>query len=137
MRRLSCLLLLGLILFACGGDEPAKQAATIDLEKGPVQLPDGKGGDRVVRVTEPSTVYVWQNGTICFTQYWPHQRSGAVIVPVTALDDGTGPLVIGVWAGPAHKDPSGALKYEQKGEANCSACLDAFYRCCPNAPRSE
>jgi hypothetical protein len=127
MRRLPCALLLALCLVACGQKEPADKSSVNELARH-FQVESGDAADRVVPMNGPSTVHVRQNGRVVFIHHWPHQRGGQVTVPISAIDDGSGPLTIDVWPGPLADVPQ--FKYD--GSAGCSACMrGALYRCCP------
>ncbi len=124
MKRLPWLVVLGLFVVACGSDgEPT----VLDVAKGPVELEAAPARDPIVKLTAPSTVYVKQNNRMRFLAEWPHERAGEMSVPLRALDDGSGPMTIGLWVGPPSKF---------KGEdpwlqcPDCMAEFQAFDRCC-------
>jgi hypothetical protein len=120
MNRFVWPLLLGLLVTAC-----AKTEAVTELDVGPgrpaaVAAADAR--DRVVKLTEPSTVYVLQGGRMRFLFDWRHSRAGRVTVPLGSLHDGSEkPLFVGVLRGTP--DP---------GLAISTACVDCMgIRCCP------
>jgi len=120
MKRVPWLLVLALFLVACRSDvEPI----VLDLTKGPQTLAAAPARDPIVRVSGPSTVYVQQNRRPRVFIVWPHQRAGELTVPLRAVDNGSGPLIIGVRSRPAVEDDATITP-------DCVDCLDCFDRCC-------
>lgn len=131
MRRLPWLVVPVLFVVACGSDvEPT----VLDVAKGTVVLKTAPARDPVVRVTGPSTVYVEQSNRMRFMWEWPHKRAGEVTVPLRALDDGSGPLTIGLlprfWPGAA--TPAGTPDLRTCPE--CAREHDVYVRCCMSNP---
>lgn len=130
MKRLPWLFLLGLFLVSCKKEKENEPAALVEplvlngTDEIEVASDPNRERDPTVRLSEPSIVYVTQNGMVRFVQYWPHQREETLTVPLRTIDDGSGPLQIGVVR---RRDKS-------RGSPICSECLEAFHTCCMGAP---
>jgi hypothetical protein len=145
MRRLPWLFLLGLFVAGCvfrkepeRGDCRAeletlknaralKSAQVVDVTNGPVTIPPGFTGDRVVNVSEPSTVYVLQDMHVVFAAHWRHRRAGSVTAPLDSVADNARPVTIGVWPGPLQDN----VNLRWNPTPNCVDCVKAaMHKCC-------
>lgn len=108
-----------------GNPVSLEEQEELDLSSGPVEKV-APARDAIVKVSAGSIVYVLQdNERLRFYMVWAHEQAGEVLVPLRALDDGSGPLTIGLQTGDTSKpDDMGNMK-------GCPECMSAaFVKCC-------
>jgi hypothetical protein len=126
MRQLPWIMLFGLLVVACVKNH---QPDVLDVSKEPKEYKVRPAQDPIVKVSGPSIVYVKQNKKTRVLIQWLPERAGQVTVPLRAVDDGSGPLIVGVK--PIVEEPD----KEQYGTPDgpdclCSECMNAGYTCC-------
>jgi hypothetical protein len=118
-------LVLVLVLAAAACRPPLGPILEVTAERA-VQLPRALEHDPRVRVKEPSSVYVIQDSRVRAVVEWPGTGEGLVTVPVKTIDDGSGPIFIGVRRGEV------APIDDPWTHAYCIVCEpDGGVRCCP------
>lgn len=126
MRRLPWIMVFGLLVVAC--HKKVDQPAVLDVSKGPKEFKVRPAQDPIVRVSGQSILYVKQNAKTRVLIQWLPESAGQVTVPLRAIDDGSGPLLVGVE--PIVKKPKEKPYWRLECPDLCTECLDAAYTCC-------
>jgi len=102
----------------------------IDVSKEPQEFKKAPAQDPLVKVSGPSVVYVEQNKQVRVLINWLPQRAGQVTVPLRAVDDRSGPLLVGLK--PIAEDDKKPELYRRQDclPDICSDCMNAAYTCC-------
>jgi hypothetical protein len=132
MKHLSWTLLLCALASACVTDTKFTASTAIEIAPGnAIKVPRVGTSDPVIKVNQPSIVFVMQGDRLRATLLWSHQSSGTITVPLRAVDDGSGkPLIISVKDGPALGQVD-SLFYSVACP-NCFIDGNPLQPCCPN-----